>query len=60
SATDILLLAQGHGCEDFEGMCCLNLSDHGTSIHKAIQYLKEHTSKIQQQVSPWYRWLQGL
>ncbi|KFP07381.1 hypothetical protein N300_08056, partial [Calypte anna] len=46
AAIEFLLLVQGHGCEDFEGMCCLNLSDHGTSIHKAIQYLKEHTSKI--------------
>nr|XP_038025573.1 uncharacterized protein LOC119714320 [Anas platyrhynchos] len=28
AAIDFLLLAQGHGCEDFEGMCCMNLSDH--------------------------------
>ncbi|KFO96901.1 hypothetical protein N300_13519, partial [Calypte anna] len=55
-----LLLAQGHGCEDFEGMCCLNLTDHGTSIHKAIQYLKEHTERIQQQTSPFDGWLQNL
>ncbi|KFV39418.1 hypothetical protein N341_02981, partial [Tyto alba] len=37
---DFLLLAQGHGCEDFEGMCCMNLSDHSESIHQSIQQLK--------------------
>ncbi|KFQ47003.1 hypothetical protein N333_06569, partial [Nestor notabilis] len=33
AAIDFLLLAQGHGCEEFEGMCCMNLSDHSESIH---------------------------
>jgi len=36
AAIDFLLLAQGHGCEDFEGMCCMNLSDHSKSIHKQL------------------------
>ncbi|KFO61019.1 hypothetical protein N302_03672, partial [Corvus brachyrhynchos] len=34
-----LLLAQGHGCEDFEGMCCMNLSDPSRSIHRQINEL---------------------
>ncbi|KFV41574.1 hypothetical protein N341_06849, partial [Tyto alba] len=42
-----LLLAQGHGCEDFEGMCCINLSEHSESIHKSIQMLKEGVKKLQ-------------
>ncbi|KFQ22716.1 hypothetical protein N332_07154, partial [Mesitornis unicolor] len=46
AAIDFLLLAQGHGCEDFDGMCCMNLSDHSESIHKKIQWLKEHVNKI--------------
>ncbi|KFO94881.1 hypothetical protein N300_08045, partial [Calypte anna] len=37
-----LLLAHGRGCEDFDGMCCMNLSDHSRSIHKEIQQLVEH------------------
>ncbi|KFQ24882.1 hypothetical protein N332_10050, partial [Mesitornis unicolor] len=41
------LLAQGHGCEDFNGMCCINLSDHSESIHKAIQKLKDGVNKLQ-------------
>ncbi|KFP95507.1 hypothetical protein N330_00983, partial [Leptosomus discolor] len=45
-ATDFLLLAQGHGCEDFEGMCCMNLSDHSELIHKSIQMLKDEVLKF--------------
>ncbi|KFO98838.1 hypothetical protein N300_13655, partial [Calypte anna] len=41
AAIDFLLLAHGHGCEDFNGMCCMNLSEHSQSIHAAIQSLKE-------------------
>ncbi|KFZ62520.1 hypothetical protein N338_00658, partial [Podiceps cristatus] len=40
AAIDFLLLAYGHGCEDFEGMCCMNLSDHSESVHKSIQDLQ--------------------
>ncbi|KFV58570.1 hypothetical protein N341_06447, partial [Tyto alba] len=40
AAIDFLLLAQGHGCKDFEGICCMNLSDHSASVHKCIQYLQ--------------------
>lgn len=36
AAIDFLLLAQGHGCEDFEGMCRMSLSDHSHSIHKQL------------------------
>ncbi|KFV92268.1 hypothetical protein N327_11358, partial [Fulmarus glacialis] len=46
AAIDFLLLAQGHGCEDFEGMCCMNLSDHSESIHLSIQKLKEGVEKL--------------
>ncbi|NXW51423.1 ERB1 protein, partial [Nyctiprogne leucopyga] len=48
AALDFLLLAQGHGCEDFDSMCCMNLSDHSESIHKQLQWLKDHANKIQQ------------
>ncbi|KFO64065.1 hypothetical protein N302_10732, partial [Corvus brachyrhynchos] len=41
AAIDFLFLLHGHGCKDFEEMCCINLSDHSESIHKSIQQLKE-------------------
>ncbi|KFO95231.1 hypothetical protein N300_03981, partial [Calypte anna] len=52
AAIDFLLLAQGHGWQEFEGMCCMNLSDHSESIHASITQLKQHTQKIQQQINP--------
>jgi len=56
AAINFLLLAQGHGCEDVEGMCCFNLSDHSVSIHKALQAMKEHTEKIQMNDDPIGDW----
>ncbi|NXI58943.1 SYNA protein, partial [Chloroceryle aenea] len=71
AAIDFLLLAQGHGCDDFEGMCCMNLSDHSESNHKKVKWLKDHVNKIQQDVgffgldslADWFGiggWLKGL
>ncbi|KFP72194.1 hypothetical protein N310_00797, partial [Acanthisitta chloris] len=41
AAIEFLLLAQGHGCQDFEGLCCMNLSDHSGSVYKSISTLKQ-------------------
>lgn len=46
AAIDFLLLAQGHGCEDFEGMCCMNLSDHSSSIHQQLSQLRDNMKKL--------------
>ncbi|KFP35500.1 hypothetical protein N324_04045, partial [Chlamydotis macqueenii] len=46
AAIDFLLLAQGHGCQDFEGMCCMNLSDHSESIHASIEKLQALTQQL--------------
>lgn len=46
AAIDYLLLGQGHGCEHFYGMCCMNLSDHSESIHASIAKLKEFVNRL--------------
>ncbi|KFO61453.1 hypothetical protein N302_04588, partial [Corvus brachyrhynchos] len=43
---DFLLLAHGHSCEEFEGLCCMNLSDHSQSIHASIQALQSSVTKL--------------
>ncbi|KFP22669.1 hypothetical protein Z169_12945, partial [Egretta garzetta] len=48
----LLLLAQSHGCEDFEGVCCFNLSDHFKSIHSKLQ-LQGNMRKLQVNKNPW-------
>ncbi|RMB92628.1 hypothetical protein DUI87_30937 [Hirundo rustica rustica] len=37
AAIDYLLLLHGHRCEEFEGLCCINLSTKAEDVHKAIQ-----------------------
>lgn len=46
AALDYLLLVHGHGCEDFEGLCCMNLSDHSVCIHKQLQNLSDLANQI--------------
>ncbi|XP_048149586.1 uncharacterized protein LOC125321203 [Corvus hawaiiensis] len=60
AAIDFLLLAQGHGCQEFEGMCRFNLSDHSTSIHKQLQWLREHTQKLTVESNPFDQRLASL
>lgn len=48
AAIDFLLLARGHGCEDFEGMCCLNFSDHSKSINKKLTQIKDNLHKLKE------------
>ncbi|KFQ38955.1 hypothetical protein N332_02933, partial [Mesitornis unicolor] len=55
---EFLLLAQEHGCEDFEGMCYMNLSDHSESIHKSIGMLKKGVKKLE--VDDGWNWLNNL
>jgi len=42
-----LLLAHGYGCEDFDGMCCVNLGGHSQSIHKPLADLQKNPNAIQ-------------
>ncbi|KAL2308224.1 hypothetical protein Nmel_001230, partial [Mimus melanotis] len=35
-----LLLMHGYGCQDFESMYCMSLSDHSGSVHRDIINLK--------------------
>ncbi|KFP69677.1 hypothetical protein N310_02487, partial [Acanthisitta chloris] len=46
AAIDFLLLAQGLGFEDFEGMCCMNISGHSESIYASIQKLHENVNRL--------------
>ncbi|KFQ16942.1 hypothetical protein N331_08919, partial [Merops nubicus] len=48
----------GHGCEDFDDVCCMNLSDHLQSIHRSIQLLKDGVKKLQ--LDDRWEWLNRL
>lgn len=48
TSIDFLLLTHKHSCEEFEKLCCINLSDHSEAIHKRIQKLKNLTDQIKE------------
>ncbi|KFP73954.1 hypothetical protein N310_08053, partial [Acanthisitta chloris] len=52
AAIDFLLLAQRHGGEEFEGMCCMNLSVHSVSIRKQLKQLQDNINKITAEHNP--------
>ncbi|KFQ76621.1 hypothetical protein N335_06232, partial [Phaethon lepturus] len=58
AAIDFLLLAHGHGCQDFDGLCCMNLSNHSTSIHAQIQEPQRlnHQLVVQTGWNPFVGW----
>ncbi|KFV95123.1 hypothetical protein N326_01159, partial [Eurypyga helias] len=41
AAIDFLLLAQGHGCEEFEDMCCMNRIDSSQTVYQQLKKLEE-------------------
>lgn len=47
AAIDFLLLAHGHDCQDFDSMCCMNLSDHSKSIHTHLADLQALSKQLQ-------------
>ncbi|KFO54079.1 hypothetical protein N302_03141, partial [Corvus brachyrhynchos] len=46
AAIDFHLLSHGHGCEEFEGLCCFNLCSHSQSIHATIQKMKDQIKEL--------------
>ncbi|KFO62240.1 hypothetical protein N302_03234, partial [Corvus brachyrhynchos] len=60
AATDFLLLAHSHGYEDFQGMCCMNLSDHSVSIHKYLSDLQRGLRNLRETDDSIGDWLKGL
>ncbi|KFR03231.1 hypothetical protein N306_09077, partial [Opisthocomus hoazin] len=51
----LLLLAQGHGCEDFEGMCCMNLCGYSKSLHQQLSELRKNFNaiKVESRLTDW-------
>ncbi|KFR11463.1 hypothetical protein N306_13441, partial [Opisthocomus hoazin] len=47
--------ARGHGCEDFEGMCCMNLSDHSKLIRQQLNELHKNLNviKVESRLTDW-------
>lgn len=48
-ATDYLLLLHNHGCEEFEGFCCLNLSLKAENVHTTMDKIKTMVNNIKRE-----------
>lgn len=53
AAIDFLLLLHHHRCEEFEGLCCLNLSSRAEDARVAIDKMQGLVHQIKQQTSDW-------
>uniref|UniRef100_A0A8C3UM79 NmrA-like family domain-containing protein 1 n=1 Tax=Catharus ustulatus TaxID=91951 RepID=A0A8C3UM79_CATUS len=40
AAIDFLLLLHGHECQEFEGLCCMNLASKAPNIHTALRDMR--------------------
>ncbi|RMB91430.1 hypothetical protein DUI87_32221 [Hirundo rustica rustica] len=49
----LLLLLHGHRCEEFEGLCCFNLSTKAEDVHKGIQSIRDMVNDIKKETSDW-------
>lgn len=53
AAIDFLLLLHHHSCEEFEGLCCLNLSSKAEDARVSIRKMKELLHDIKNDTSDW-------
>ena len=58
AAIAFLLPAHGPGCQEFEGLCCINPTSNTESIHRSTQLLKDQVKDIKIQRSK--DWLEGM
>lgn len=54
AAIDFLLLAHGHGCQQFEGLCCFNLSSQSRSIHQRLQDMDSLLANMTFESNRWF------
>ncbi|KFO52996.1 hypothetical protein N302_14968, partial [Corvus brachyrhynchos] len=55
AAIDFLLLVHGHSCEEFDGMCCMNLSYHSKLVFANIKEVQISVSKLREESeSNWF------
>lgn len=46
AAIDFLLLLHGHECQEFKGLCCLNLTSKAPDVHTSLQKMQELITDI--------------
>ncbi|XP_063280555.1 uncharacterized protein LOC134565100 isoform X2 [Prinia subflava] len=55
AAFDYLLLLHGHECQEFEGLCCMNLSSKAPNIHAALRSMNNMIGQVKQESEDWIK-----
>ncbi|RMC02454.1 hypothetical protein DUI87_20847 [Hirundo rustica rustica] len=55
AAIDYILLLHGHECQEFEGLCCLNLTSKAPNIHAAIRSTNSLIGQVKQESEDWIK-----
>ncbi|KAL9821810.1 uncharacterized protein GJ701_016764 [Geothlypis trichas] len=53
AAIDYLLLLHHHRCEEFEGLCCFNLTSKAQNVQKALEEMKGLVNDIKRETGDW-------
>ncbi|TRZ13227.1 hypothetical protein HGM15179_013881 [Zosterops borbonicus] len=53
AAIDYLLLLHQHTCEEFEGLCCFNLTSKAEDIQKSIVQIRDMVGSIKKETGGW-------
>ncbi|XP_063280669.1 uncharacterized protein LOC134565150 [Prinia subflava] len=53
AAIDYLLLLHGHTCEEFEGLCCFNLSSRAEDTKQILRQMQDMVGQIKKETSDW-------
>ncbi|TRZ11486.1 hypothetical protein HGM15179_015617 [Zosterops borbonicus] len=53
-AIDYLLLLHHHTCEEFEGLCCFNLSSRAEDVQQSIRKLRDMVQDIKKESKDWW------
>ncbi|TRZ16419.1 hypothetical protein HGM15179_010670, partial [Zosterops borbonicus] len=59
AAIDYLLLLHHHTCEEFEGLCCFNLSSRAENVRTSIKKIQDMVHNIKQETKDWFDQLFG-
>ncbi|TRZ11914.1 hypothetical protein HGM15179_015185 [Zosterops borbonicus] len=53
AAIDYLLLLHEHSCEEFEGLCCFNLTSKAENVRQSIAQIREMVNSIKKETEGW-------
>ncbi|KAF4787404.1 hypothetical protein TURU_171234 [Turdus rufiventris] len=54
AAIDFLLVLHGHECQEFKGLCCMNLISKAPNIHAALRNMNSLIGQVKQESEDWF------